>query len=272
MRMFALLLIFLSAGGAAVAQRGAEAILTKTEARSMGDDALTRRLFGGLAPIVLPVPDRGRPGVPPTQQLRELSFFTIPVASGVPGLCRTEKIQVEFTPAGPPAGADTPVRPRRFSSEPVFVVRDWALLMAYPRGAQDWDEARNDQACAQIDPRSTRIIWAENEYSFHESLMVLQEFIGASRGGHPPSYLDCRDLATAGETPLNDAQCLARITALDPHAVIGISSCNPPTALVCLGIEFDGYSLHLARTPDGGQTIGAKLVRTFAVPEEPSPD
>lgn len=272
MRLLALALPLISPlGGAALAQSG-DAVITKTEARTMSPEVLRRRLFGGLAQIMLPVPDRGRPGIRPTQPLRELSFFTVPVSSGVPGLCRTEKILVEFRLAGALAGADTPVRPRRLTSDSILVVRDWDQLLAYPQGAQERDEARDDAACAQIDPRSTPTIWAQSDYAFLESVMLLREFLGNVQSGREPLSLECSGF-TGSEATLNDAECRARFVALDPRAATGVSSCDQPARDVgCQSMEFDGYSLDFIRSPDGRRITGARLARTVIVPEEPPPD
>jgi hypothetical protein len=270
-RLLVLLLGSLLPLGAAAFGQTSGIVITKTEARSMGEESLTRRLFGGLAPIVLPVPDRGQPGVRPTEPLRELSFFTVPVSSGVPGLCKTEKIMVELTPVGASAGADTPVRPRRFISESALVVRDWAQLLAYPRGTQDRDQARDNAACALIDPRSARIIWARSDYAFLESLTLFQEFIGTVQNGREPLSLDCSGVA-GSETPLNDQQCRDRFIALDPRAVTGISTCDRPSAIGCQRIEFDDYWFDFIRGSDGQRTVGARLARIFIVPESPPID
>jgi hypothetical protein len=264
MRLLALLLVLLSAGGTALAQRS-DVILTKNQVRAMAPEAVARRLFGGLAPLVLPIADRGQPGVRPTRPLRSLSFLTRPSSANWDGICRTEAILVEFEPAGPPAGADTRVRPRRFTSGPVYFVPDPARLRPPPPDEESEDpvaadsrwNARADAACAGIDPRRVQRIGATEEYRL-TALRLLLDLVEDARAGRAAIPLDCGALGPP-EARLSAAQCRARFGQVDVRAVDMISACDPPPGVVCHRLFVGGYQLDLVMAPNNQRVASAKL-------------
>ncbi len=147
MRLLALPLVLISAGGAALAQRS-DVVVTKTEVRAMPPEAMVPRLFGGLAPLILPIPDRGQPGVRPTRPLRSLSFLTRSSRTNWEGICQSDLFQVEFEPAGPIAGADTRVRPWRVVTETLYCVPNPAGLRPPPPSEDEPEVAQ----CARAVP------------------------------------------------------------------------------------------------------------------------
>jgi hypothetical protein len=258
MRIIALLLILFSAAGAALAPRGG-VVLTKNEVRRMAPETVARRIFGELGPLMLPVADRGEAGVRPTRPLRRLFFYTLPHGANIAGMCRTELMVVEFEPAGPLAGADTPVRPRRITSAPAYFVRDRARLRAGdPNEDEAEDDDRIDAACAAIDPRRAHIIRAQHEYQLGIGLQLLLDLAEAARAGRALVPLDCSSLAEIG-TPLTDTQCLAEFARLGLDAVVLISPCDPPAAIVCHRLFVGGYQVDLGMTPNNQRLARARI-------------
>ena len=258
MRILALLLVLVMTGGVALAQRGG-VTLTKTEARAMAPDVLTRRVFGGLAPLMLPVAEGGQPGTRPTRPLRRLYFYTLPYGANVAGMCQSEIVAVEFMPAGPPAGADTLVRPRRITGQPVYFVRDQARLRAGdPNEDEAEDEGRIDAACAAIDPRRAHTIGARNEYQLGVALRLLLDVAEAARGGRALVQLDCSGLIGPGDQ-LNDPQCLARFAELGLDDVFEIVPCDPPGGSVCHRLFVGAYQVDLTMAPNNQRLAGAKI-------------
>jgi hypothetical protein len=279
MRVLALLLVFLSIGGTALAQRGG-VVLTKNEARAMGPEALTRRIFGGLAPIMLPVVDRGQPGVPATRPLRRLFFYTLPHGANWPGLCETGLVTVEFEPAGPLAGADTSVRPRRISSASRYFPFDRALLLGRVSRGDDGeeeaedeerdeaDEARRaDAACAAIDPRVTGNFGAQHDYQAATAVRLLLELAEAARARRALVSLDCSALGPRDAGP-SEAECIAAFATLDAAQLDWIATCDPPPAVVCHRLFIGGYQVDLTMAPNNQQLAAAKLDQLIVVADQ----
>jgi hypothetical protein len=273
MRLVALLFVLLSAGGAAFAQRGSDVILTKNQVRAMAPDAVTRRLFGGLSPLILPIPDRGQPGVRPTRPLRSLSFLTRPSSTNWDGICQSEMIGVEFEPAGPPAGADTRVRPRRFASETYYFVPDPARLRPErpPEDAEDEDPARRhgrwvaraDAACTGVDPRRVQLINARQPYHLF-ALPLLLDLADDARAGRPTVPLDCSGVSPRG-APLGEAQCRARFAALRIGTIDMAADCSVPMAVVCHQISIGGDQIEMRMTPNNQRLASAKIEAMIVV-------
>lgn len=263
MRALAALAVLVLAGGAALAARDA-APLTKNSVRAMAPDALTRRLFGEVAPIMLPVADRVRPGGRPTQPLRRLTFLTVPHAANIEGMCQTQVVVVEFEPAGPLAGPDTPVRPRRIRSAPAYFVRDQARLRAAHAGEAE-DERRVDMACAAIDPRRVHTISARNDYQVGPALRLMLDVAEAARAGRPLVPLDCSAIMENGAR-LTEAQCLAEFARLGVDQVFSIWPCDPPPgALVCHRLDAGGNQLDLLMAEGNQRLARAKIDRMVVV-------
>lgn len=261
MRILALLLVLLSAGGAALAQRGG-VVITKNEVRAAAPETVTRRIFGGIAPLMLPLPDRGRPGVRPRRPLRQLAFFTLPNAANAAGLCRTEFVVVEFAPTGPPAGADTRVQPRRITSAPAYFVRDPARLRAgHPNEdeAEDEDEESIAAACAATDPRRVHIISAPDDHQVETALRLLLDLAEATRAGRAPVPLDCSDYLPTDPAPA-EARCLAEFARLGTEHILQTRLCDPPVPAVCHQIDTGDSAIYLTMNATNQRLAGAKMV------------
>ena len=270
MRLLAFLLLLLSAGGAAFAQRS-DVVLTKNEVRAMAPEVLTRRLFGGLATLVLPIPDRGQPGVRATRPLRSLGFLMRPSRTNWDGVCQTESIAVEFELAGPEAGADTRVRPRRFSSRPLYFVPDAAMLRP-PSRADDPDDptqvearraARADGVCAGVDPRRTHLIGASPEYRL-TALRLLLDLGDDARADRATVPLDCGEIGPENAR-LTDAQCRTLFARLRVGDVDTIADCDPPRAVVCHRLSVGGYGVDLLMTPNNQRLASARLLSMIVI-------
>ena len=270
MRLLVLLLVVLSAGGTAIAQRS-NVVLTKTEVRRIAPEVVTRRLFGGLAPLILPIPDRGEPGVRPTRPLRRLYFLTRPSPANLEGICQTDSIVVEFEPAGPPAGPDTRVRPRRFVSTTLFFVPEPAALRPAsaadepddPQAAQAMRAARAEAACRRVDPRRAGLISASPEYRLF-ALRLLLDLTEDARAGRLAIPLDCSEISPQ-DAPLSDAQCRDRFAGLRVGDVVSITDCDPPLAVVCHRLTVGGYQVDLVMMPNNQQLARARITELIVV-------
>ncbi len=266
MRVAAVLVALFCAASSALVAAAPEP-LTKVTARSMPERLLTRRLFGDLGRIMLPNIYRGHPGRRPTRPLDMLSFVTVPRAANAAGLCETQWVTVEFEPAGPLRGADTPVRPRRIDSETAYIVRDPARF----RGGSDGGagrEASADAACRAIDPRHTHSIAARNEAFIQLGLSLLLSFIDVAKEGRAPAPLDCSETMVDG-APLGEARCLAEIGRLGVQDVGSIAMCEPgPPSAQCYQIYIGGYGLTLITDPQGRRVVRATLVTMIVIADE----
>jgi hypothetical protein len=264
MRLLALLLVLLPAGGTAIAQRS-DVVLTKNEVRRMAPEAVTRRLFGGLAPLILPIADRGRRGVRPTRPLYRLYFLTRPSGTNWDGICQTDSIEVEFEPAGPAAGADTRVRPRRFVSTTFFFVPDPAGLRSPSRAEEPDDpasaqarwEARAEAACAHVDPRNVQLINASPEYQL-TALRLLLDLTDDARAGRLAIPLDCSGIGPR-DASMSDAQCRASFAQLRLGTVDLITGCDPPMPVVCHRLSTGSYQVDLIMAPNNQRVASAKI-------------
>ena len=228
MRALAALALLALAGAAFAAQDAAP--LTKNSVRAMAPEALTRRLFGELSRVMLPIaePARTRPRPRPTRPLRSLSFLTVPRGSNDAGICESEVVTVGFEPAGPENGADTPVRPRAIGTSTQFFVRDAARMRQ--GGPVEAGEARAlDAACAAADPRRARLISARGSSQVFVAVELVRELVEAARAGRATAPLDCDGFARPGESAeLTEAACLREVAGIGPEQVSSVEECGSP--------------------------------------------
>lgn len=226
MRMVAAFVaIVLVAGTGLLAREPAP--LTKISVRAMPTRVLTRRLFGDLGWMMLPNFSRGQPGVRPTRPLRDLYFMTTPHAAGwQAGLCESSWVTVLFEPVRRVRGADTVVRPTRFSSVTGYFAADPRRVRdAAP--SDDAAQARLERLCRRIDPRTRNLFSAGREDLARPGLLLLVDLVEAARGRRVMAALDCTHMAPAGDPPLTADACLQTVAGFDPDRLSSVDDCGP---------------------------------------------
>lgn len=220
-----LLLAALVLAGSTTLLASAPEPLTRANVRTMPQEALTRRLFGDLGPIMLPIFSRGRPGRTPTRPLDSLVFLTVPTASYSPGLCRSSTVTVHFDPDGPLAGADTPVRPTGIEVSQFYVIADLARLRRDDELGQE-GRARLATTCAAIDPRQTWNISAPDEHMLVADVQIFVDLVEAARAGPVGVSLNCP--GPADQPPTTEAACRQIVAQLDIRRISMVARCNSP--------------------------------------------
>ncbi len=97
----------------------AQRTITKSEIRRDSPHRTNLRLRDTVWDMFVPEDLRGH-GAPPRFPLRRILLNTRPRGTDVPSLCRSDLVDFEFAPAGPKAGADTPVQAVGLEVDPKF--------------------------------------------------------------------------------------------------------------------------------------------------------
>lgn len=222
MRKLVLLLALLSAGGAAFAQ-GTSASFALSELRTASGAVLARRLFGALAPDMFVQPARGIGTANAYRHGAQVWAWTRPVAE-IPGLCRTDRLILDFRAAAGGRRGDPRMRLRGVNGRTHYIVTDRARLDAggnLPPG--------EEAACRAVDPLGTDRLFADNSMQLREALQLLD----ALRAGRLSAPLDC---ASEG--------CREAVTALGSAALRGVAHCQvEPGANACLRIETPDWTV-----------------------------
>ena len=215
------------------------AAMTRAHAQALPAEALTRRVFGTLADGLLayPVPPHNPRSV--FRGLRELHFITPAAFNGDPGLCEAEFVAVHFAPPADPTDVDPPVRVGGMRSQRVLILRD-AATVGRGYATSEAAYAREQAACAALDPRQHRLI--SGTYASEAALLLrwTADLLEAVRAGRPPAVpLGC---GAFGEAEEDRADCLAGLAAMRIEPVLEVRRCDGPAfpRAVCYTVT-DGY-------------------------------
>jgi hypothetical protein len=210
--------------------------LTRTSVGEMTPQALSRRLFGDLSGIMFRIPRFGRLVDRPNEPLQWLHFLTRPYTTEDGGVCGTTHLTVYFQPVGARHGARTAVRPWRIFTEQNFFLLDHARLRNREPIA-DPERPRLENACAAQDPRNTRWFTAPGSSEVAEVARRFADLVEAARRGRSTAPLDCTPLASFGNPPVDEAECVRRIAHLDPAKIWEVRACDDRP---CVSAVVDG--------------------------------
>ena len=238
----------------AAAQPAEPGTISRMELSRMTPEAVARRLFGDLAAVIAPLDFES--WQPPDRPLRSLTLRTRGVSSARYGICRSNRIYVSFTIAGPNRGADTRVRPRSISTtDQFFILETQAQQEGGPASWAAYDQA--DTACRAADLRQVRLIYAPHEFDLGDALRTLGRVTAAARVGAP--------LLLA---------CIALLASANARRVASVDPCRPPSPGRCYAISVD---VDVPAGWEGGAEIrielagGTDAVASVAVSRRPPP-
>ena len=187
--------------------------ITKIESRELPSTVATHRILDQISDFLIYTPGVSDPRRPPTRALTDGNFYTRTRATDYPGLCTSDIIQIEFRPAGPDRGADTPVRASSIDVGHTF--RYLAPPTLEPRGNADM--AAGEPACAAIDPRDDAPFFqadsAEAAANGVWLLQMLRESVQANTLAVP---IDCP----------NGVDCRARLADFTLEHIGSVNGCN----------------------------------------------
>ena len=178
----------------------------------MAPEELARRIWGGLAHMMYPLPYSEPRGRLSSMPLHGLAFLTRPRKSYRAGLCETDRIVVAFERVPFGVGPDPEVRPYRFQTYENHFIQDFAKAREGGPAVEE-EGAALDLACAAIDPRKVDLIVASTPFPIVASLDTLADLVEAAKAGRPLAPLDCRN--ESGES-VEEPVCLRSLAQLDP--------------------------------------------------------
>jgi hypothetical protein len=228
--------------------------ITYDELRTLPDDALARRLFGGLAPdIVLgnrPQASRAPFGL----RVASVWAWTRPRPSDQPGVCATDRsilmLERDFL-----RGLDREnpaLRLARVQTQTYYIVHDRDLAERRTRPDPDRPGAWGG-ACATLDPRRDGVPAADAR-QLVRARALLDEFGEAARAGHSRVPIDCAAMHRNGPAPADEAACLGALRYLRADLADWVSECRGvPAAANCIRIlaqeVFIEFSLNQGQEP-----------------------
>lgn len=219
--------------------------ITKTEARSLPERVVTRRVMTQLGDMVTGPPDRRR--VAPVRPLTDMTFATRPRATAVPGLCRIDQLTVTFRSrqAGR-QNANTPVTAEGFRSSSYFHFLT-PPTATYHEGRQD-ESMLDDAACQETDLYDSDYFLADDDEVATDGFLVARRVFDVVAAGEPTFALTC------DKFPAEAARsCVDILQQISSVPVAFVRECevdrpNVPSAR-CYRVEMADRSLRIATTP-----------------------
>ena len=192
--------------------------LSKTQARALPPEELTRRVMEQVADLLTPSDPPPTSGRAPTKPLRDLAFQSTPRATWAPGVCARDGMFVTFEPAdtepGAERGADTPMRAASVRATTRY------RLVAPPASEDDYYDgpppAAAHEACAQLAADDVSFFSAPTAEAALSGAWWLTRAAEGAVTPDPPFEIDCR-VATA--TPESCPAILRRLTVADIRSV-----------------------------------------------------
>jgi hypothetical protein len=232
MRLAAALLVLLLA--AAPAWAGEPRPLTRSDVKSLSDEALAKRIFGPLAAGLFV----SRPTMSSrTWEGAQIWFWTRPRKDWLrDGLCVTDRLTVRLSPAPMAVTRDPAMQVSGIETETNYIVRDREMATRLT-GFDPKELVGQDEACARLDPRRDSTP-AENGWQLMKALEVVEELGAAARAGRAPVPVDCTQLRFSGP-PASEPECLKALSTLGRHSVAAIQSCGDPvvTRDLCIRVQ-----------------------------------
>ena len=188
--------------------------LTRETVAQMAPEQVARRVLGEVGSMVHLWQVRGSPAR--RSDLGQIDFLTHPRGSYRAGLCETDWLAVGF---GPVLTADlvVAVRPNRLWKSQFYIVRDGALAVQN-RPLEEEERADHQAACAAVDPRKGSLVTAATAFEVAEGYAFLTDLIVAAKANRPLAPLDCADMEVQ---PISEAECVVRLSRLDPADFYG---------------------------------------------------
>jgi hypothetical protein len=192
--------------------------LSKTQARALPPDELTKRVMEQVADLLTPSDPPPTSGRTPTKPLRDLAFQSTPRATWAPGVCARDGMFVSFEPAetGPGAepeaerGADTPMRASSVRATTRY------RLLAPPASEDDYYDgpppAAAHEACAQLAPDDVSFFSAPTAEAALSGAWWLTRAAEGAATATPDFAIDCGVTTT---TPESCPAILRRLTVSD---------------------------------------------------------
>ena len=264
MRIAALLLAWLAAVPAGARE---PAPITRSELRTLSDEALARRIFGPLGADLYATDMTGESARP--WEGARIWLWTKPRKDWLrDGLCVSDRMFVYLAPDRFALGDNPALRIASVASDTVYIVRD--RKMAEKLTGFDPDELKGqDEACARLDPRRDSIA-ADSGWQLMQAFELTQALGDGARAGRAPVPIDCTHMDFNGPAPENEAACLARLSSLSDASVTATADCADPTATDrhCIRVQTHDrfiYFILLYPSQDLERVIVRGMEDTFAV-------
>jgi len=213
-----LCLLLVPGFGSAAGARDA-GTLTKIESRKLPAAEVKRRTLEQLSRILIldPYPATD---VPPKLPLSDLSFWTKPRETSIPGLCATDSVTVNFRPAKLPLkGAETPTFAEGIQAKTAY---RFAVL---PKDSHIESRAtplgKDNPDCAKINPSVDQTFSARDEDDAVEGVWLVGEIERQAAKGNPSFALKC----DFGGPDAND-RCIKALNELKQTDVSIIERCE----------------------------------------------
>lgn len=248
MRLPALLLALLPAGGTALAQPAAPPV-TLSELRTLSGEALARRLFGPLAPDMFVTPSRNSRPYDLLLAGENVWAWTRPIPADRAGLCRSDRLILHFRTADFARGRDGPMRLHAILGQTYYFVVDRARMM---EGGGPPPETMD--ACRALNPLRAQGIPADNSWQLDRALTLMERLGSEARAGRALAPLDCTHMYWHREQPADEAACLRELRYVGPQTANWVSECRGvPAAAGCIRVlaseMFIEFSLNQGQDP-----------------------
>jgi hypothetical protein len=228
---------------------GEPASLTRSEVRSLSDQALARRIFGPLASD-MSVSNRTNRN-PRLWGPEIIWFWTRPRRSWTPGVCETDRIIVHLEPGLPSqAGGDRSLRLHGLVVQTYFIVQNRELARRLT-GIDPREMEGLDVACAALDPRRDGIP-ADDSGQLMKALSLISELGEAARAGRTPAPLDCSRMNWNGDPPVDEAACLRELAILRENQVGWVAGCAEAVVFEtnCIRVLSSDWFIYFLYRPD----------------------
>lgn len=219
--------------------------ITKTEARSLPEPVVKRRVMTQLEDLI--TGPQGRRRVAPVNPLTDMTFVARPRATVVPGLCRVDLLTVTFrSRQRGPGDADTPVSADGFRSSSHF--HFITPPAANYHEASDDEGVLDDAACQKTDLDGSDYFLAEDDEVATNGFLVARRVMDAVATGDPGFALTCDKFPVEA-----DRECVDILRQITLVPVVYVHRCEAdrPDApgAHCYRVEVADRSLRIVTTP-----------------------
>lgn len=219
--------------------------ITRSELRSLSDEALVIRVFGPLARDLF-VSRIDRESILPRRPV-EIWFSTRARPSDAPGVCVTDRSIVRFEPALPWTDSQ-PMRLRAIETQASFIIQNRDLAMR-ETGIDASELEGFEERCAALDPRRDSTP-ADSGWQLVKAISLINELGEAARAGRAPVPIDCQHLRFSGPPPTNEAECLRELSHLGEHSVGWVQGCAEAVVIngTCIRVLTNDWFIYFILT------------------------